>query len=187
MAAEKLAAEKLKTELAQQQQKQQQLEAEQRQAKQIEAERLEAQRIEAERAKQATLALEARRAEETQAATGRQNSTNLNAEQSNPRVNGSVTRAPDRISRLVADVSAKTLADQSRATAIQRPSCTDSSLETYLAQLEQLVLQLNMELGRRDQASSDPIQDLSQRVIDLNLENLALKEQLRQTVGQRHE
>ncbi len=65
---------------------------------------------------------------------------------------------------------------------LQHPTAA-GSVEAYLRQLEQLVLQLNMELGRRDQASSDPIQDLSQRVIDLNLENLALKEQLRQAIG----
>ncbi len=38
---------------------------------------------------------------------------------------------------------------------LQRPVAADSSVEDYLIRLEQLVLQLNMELGRRDQANSD--------------------------------
>ncbi len=66
---------------------------------------------------------------------------------------------------------------------VARSTSVDRDLDTYLAQLEQLVLQLNMELGRRDAAQRDPLQDLSQRVIDLNLENLALREQLRKAMG----
>ncbi len=66
---------------------------------------------------------------------------------------------------------------------LQRPANVDQTADAYLSKLEQLVLQLNMELGRRDPSSSNPIQDLSQRVIDLNLENLALKEQLKKIHG----
>lgn len=77
--------------------------------------------------------------------------------------------------------------DRPLVATLQRPVSVDQTVEGYLAKLEQLVLQLNMELGRRDAASSDPIQDLSQRVIDLNLENLALKEQLKASMGNRHE
>ncbi len=70
----------------------------------------------------------------------------------------------------------------------QRPQASDASVDAYLTRLEQLVLQLNMELGRRaENAASDPIQELSQRVLDLNFENLALKEKLRMVTGGTHE
>ena len=60
------------------------------------------------------------------------------------------------------------------------PSASDDSSEEYLCKLERLVLELNMELGRRNegQNKTDPIAQLSQRIIELNLENLALKDML---------
>ncbi len=55
------------------------------------------------------------------------------------------------------------------------------SEEDYLRKLETLVLQLNLELGQRTK-SNNPVQDhiesLSQRILDLNLENLALRQEL---------
>ena len=52
--------------------------------------------------------------------------------------------------------------------------------DDYLSQLERLVLELNMELARRnnEQQPADPIEQLTQRIIALNLENLALREQI---------
>jgi hypothetical protein len=66
---------------------------------------------------------------------------------------------------------------------IHRVPRQESSTDDYLAQLERLVLELNMELGRRrdDPQNADPMQQLSQRIIELNLENLALKEQLQRS------
>ena len=57
----------------------------------------------------------------------------------------------------------------------------------YLAQLERLVLELNLELGRRDNQLQpvDPIEQLQQRILDLNLENLALREHLGTSHSQR--
>ena len=54
-----------------------------------------------------------------------------------------------------------------------------ASVDDYVAKLERLVLELNMELARRDdRPSGNTLEDLSQRILDLNLENLALREQL---------
>ena len=64
--------------------------------------------------------------------------------------------------------------------AFHMPSASDDSSEEYLCKLERLVLELNIELGRRNerQNKTDPIAQLSQRIIELNLENLALKDML---------
>ena len=60
-----------------------------------------------------------------------------------------------------------------------RTQRTDTALDDYLGKLERLVLELNMELGRRkDQSPTDPIEQLSHRIIELNLENMALRERL---------
>jgi len=56
---------------------------------------------------------------------------------------------------------------------------TSQSTEDYLAKLERLVLELNMELGRRSEnEEEDPVAQLSQRIIELNLENMDLRERL---------
>ncbi len=63
---------------------------------------------------------------------------------------------------------------------LQRSVAAPAASDAYLSQLERLVLELNMELGRRnnEQAPTDPIEQLTQRIIELNLENLALREQI---------
>ncbi|XZE19253.1 hypothetical protein SH449x_004570 [Pirellulaceae bacterium SH449] len=60
-----------------------------------------------------------------------------------------------------------------------RPHSTDTD-DAYLTQLERLVLELNMELARvrGEQSDVDPMEQMANRIIALNLENLALREQL---------
>jgi hypothetical protein len=55
--------------------------------------------------------------------------------------------------------------------------------DDYLLQLERLVVELNMELAqvRGEEATIDPIEQMANRIIALNLENLALREQLQQS------
>lgn len=57
------------------------------------------------------------------------------------------------------------------------------SQEDYLLQLERLVVELNMELAkaRGEQDASDPLEQMANRIIALNLENLALREKLQRT------
>ncbi len=59
--------------------------------------------------------------------------------------------------------------------------------ETYLAKLERLVLELNMELIRRHESDQavDPVEQLTQRIIELNLENMELKEMLQRAQSER--
>ena len=57
--------------------------------------------------------------------------------------------------------------------------------DDYVQQLEQLVIELNYELGRigapQESESGSPTEWLVDRMLKLNLQNMALKEQLRQT------
>lgn len=59
----------------------------------------------------------------------------------------------------------------------------EQSQEEYLLQLERLVVELNMELAsvRGEQEAVDPIEQMANRIIALNLENLALREKLQRT------
>jgi hypothetical protein len=59
----------------------------------------------------------------------------------------------------------------------------EQSQEEYLLQLERLVVELNMELAsvRGEQEAIDPIEQMANRIIALNLENLALREKLQRT------
>lgn len=59
----------------------------------------------------------------------------------------------------------------------------DQSQDDYLLQLERLVVELNMELAqvRGEQAGVDPMEQMANRIIALNLENLALREKLQQS------
>lgn len=70
---------------------------------------------------------------------------------------------------------------------VARPTDATSSGDEYLRQLERLIIELNMELGMRDGDSPaqepDQMSLLVQRMIDLNLQNLALKEQLREAAS----
>lgn len=61
----------------------------------------------------------------------------------------------------------------------------ESSSDDYLLQLERLVLELNMELGRSrgEPKPVDPIEQMANRIIALNLENLALREKLQRTLN----
>ncbi len=61
----------------------------------------------------------------------------------------------------------------------------ESSGDEYLLQLERLVLELNMELGRSrgEPKPVDPIEQMANRIIALNLENLALREKLQRTLN----
>jgi hypothetical protein len=71
------------------------------------------------------------------------------------------------------------------------PSITDvrrsssKASDDYVQQLEQLVIELNYELGRinapKEAESESPTEWLVNRMLNLNLQNMALKEQLRQT------
>ena len=60
-----------------------------------------------------------------------------------------------------------------------------TSNEDYLLQLERLVLELNMELGRSrgEPKPSDPMEQMANRIIALNLENLALREKLQRSLN----
>lgn len=60
-----------------------------------------------------------------------------------------------------------------------------TSSEDYLLQLERLVLELNMELGRSrgESKPSDPMEQMANRIIALNLENLALREKLQRSLN----
>lgn len=64
-----------------------------------------------------------------------------------------------------------------------RPQSSAHTTDAYLTQLERLVLELNMELMRvrGEQNDVDPMEQMANRIIALNLENLALREQLRRT------
>lgn len=59
----------------------------------------------------------------------------------------------------------------------------DQSQDDYLLQLERLVVELNMELAqvRGEQTGVDPLEQMANRIIALNLENLALREKLQQS------
>ena len=59
----------------------------------------------------------------------------------------------------------------------------DQSQDDYLLQLERLVVELNMELAqvRGEQTGADPMEQMANRIIALNLENLALREKLQQS------
>jgi len=59
----------------------------------------------------------------------------------------------------------------------------DQSQDDYLLQLERLVVELNMELAqvRGEQTGVEPLEQMANRIIALNLENLALKEKLQQS------
>jgi hypothetical protein len=63
------------------------------------------------------------------------------------------------------------------------PSRADQSQDDYLLQLERLVVELNMELAqvRGEQTAVDPLEQMANRIIALNLENLALREKLQQS------
>lgn len=62
-------------------------------------------------------------------------------------------------------------------------SAGQHSQEDYLLQLERLVVELNMELAsaRGEQEAIDPLEQMANRIIALNLENLALREKLQRT------
>jgi len=62
---------------------------------------------------------------------------------------------------------------------------SESSSDDYLLQLERLVLELNMELGRSrgEPKPVDPLEQMANRIIALNLENLALREKLQRTLN----
>ena len=66
-----------------------------------------------------------------------------------------------------------------------RPPRNESSSDDYLLQLERLVLELNMELGRSrgEPKPVDPMEQMANRIIALNLENLALREKLQRTLN----
>jgi len=68
-------------------------------------------------------------------------------------------------------------------TAVQ-PKFADQSTDAYVQQLEQLVIELNCELGMAiappTADNTNPTAWLMQRMIQLNLQNLELKEKLRQ-------
>ncbi len=70
---------------------------------------------------------------------------------------------------------------------VSRPTDSNSTGDEYLRQLERLIIELNMELGMREGDSpsqeTDQMSLLVQRMIDLNLQNLALKEQLREAAS----
>jgi hypothetical protein len=59
----------------------------------------------------------------------------------------------------------------------------DQLQDDYLLQLERLVVELNMELAqvRGEQTGADPMEQMANRIIALNLENLALREKLQQS------
>jgi hypothetical protein len=59
----------------------------------------------------------------------------------------------------------------------------EQSQDDYLLQLERLVVELNMELAqvRGEQIGVDPMEQMANRIIALNLENLALREKLQQS------
>jgi len=65
-----------------------------------------------------------------------------------------------------------------------RPAFEEQSTDAYVQQLEQLVIELNYELGmasaKPTENNTDPTAWLMQRMIYLNLQNLELKEKLRQ-------
>ena len=67
--------------------------------------------------------------------------------------------------------------------AVSKSPGGDMQQDDYLAQLERLVVELNMELARvrGEEATVDPIEQMANRIIALNLENLALREQLQQS------
>lgn len=69
------------------------------------------------------------------------------------------------------------------ARADSRSSRVEAPQDDYLMQLERLVVELNMELARvrGEEATVDPIEQMANRIIALNLENLALREQLQQS------
>jgi hypothetical protein len=64
------------------------------------------------------------------------------------------------------------------------PARVDQSQDDYLLQLERLVVELNMELAqvRGEQTAVDPMEQMANRIIALNLENLALREKLQQSI-----
>lgn len=66
-----------------------------------------------------------------------------------------------------------------------RPQSSAHTDDAYLTQLERLVLELNMELARvrGEQSDVDPMEQMANRIIALNLENLALREQLQRTAS----
>ncbi|MFN7843417.1 MAG: hypothetical protein ACK5YR_12540 [Pirellula sp.] len=67
--------------------------------------------------------------------------------------------------------------------AVSKSPGGDMPQDDYLVQLERLVVELNMELARvrGEEATVDPIEQMANRIIALNLENLALREQLQQS------
>jgi hypothetical protein len=73
------------------------------------------------------------------------------------------------------------------AKAISRSPRVEVAQDDYLLQLERLVVELNMELARvrGEEATVDPIEQMANRIIALNLENLALREQLQQSDSKR--
>jgi len=62
-------------------------------------------------------------------------------------------------------------------------NASQHSQEDYLLQLERLVVELNMELAsvRGEQEAINPLEQMANRIIALNLENLALREKLQRT------
>lgn len=84
-------------------------------------------------------------------------------------------------------VAASSMPDWKPTARPNRPTDSGSTGDEYLRQLERLIIELNMELGMRDGESpsqeTDQMSLLVQRMIDLNLQNLALKEQLREAAS----
>jgi hypothetical protein len=84
-------------------------------------------------------------------------------------------------------IAASSMPEWKPTAKVNRPSDSNSTGDEYLHQLERLIIELNMELGMRDGDSpsqeTDQMSLLVQRMIDLNLQNLALKEQLREAAS----
>ncbi len=181
LAEKQLAAEKLAEE---------QLAAEKLAFEQVAAEKLAAEKIAAEK-----LAAEKLAAETKELLIEQQTQTVQAASKAPASITNKQTAAPPTATSNAAPVRIIT-PDVSRAIrttpqmalsavpAANKPLVTqDAPLDDYVARLERLVLELNMEIGRRSDTSNsgDSLQELSRRVIELNLENLALREQLQYT------
>lgn len=144
-------------------------------------ERLQLEQLQRERLRQESLQRDATAIQNTPL-EAEKHSTNVPSKRIPP--NGSNTTPPVSILP-IRNLPAATSNQAVATSAVKSHLATrqESSTDEYLAQLERLVLELNMELGRRrdDQQVADPMQQLSQRIIELNLENLALKEQLQRS------